>query len=180
MFKTHGHTVGRTKSPIYRCWPDMRRRCTNPNDPEFENYGGRGIKVCDRWQKFENFLEDVPPRPPGAHFDRINNDGNYEPDNVRWITHKEQMTNTRQSRRWFVNGKWYAGAPDAAKEYGVSTATIRRWCFREWHGCRTERVYGNESPRLLPRPPRGPTKAVIFSRAALSPTKPLDDNTGER
>lgn len=76
----------------------MLRRCDNDKKAQWNDYGGRGITVCDRWKKeFTAFLADVGPRPsPGLSIDRINNDGNYEPGNVRWATAKEQRINQRK------------------------------------------------------------------------------------
>lgn len=88
------------KTPEYKAWEHMKARCSNPMHPKYKNYGGRGIEVCDRWQDFVKFWIDVGPRPSKEHsLDRINNDGNYEPGNVRWATRKQQMNNQTNTRR---------------------------------------------------------------------------------
>jgi hypothetical protein len=91
---THGH-AGPT--PEYRTWQAMRNRCTNQHCDKFKHYGGRGIRVCERWDSFENFLADMGLRPSDKPtLDRINPDGNYEPGNCRWATWKQQRHNRRQ------------------------------------------------------------------------------------
>lgn len=87
--------------PLRNVWTSMRQRCRDKNVPNYHRYGGRGITVCGRWNNsFENFVSDVPPRPEPHYkysLDRIDNDGNYEPGNVRWATRKEQSNNTKNS-----------------------------------------------------------------------------------
>lgn len=85
-----------TGSPEYRSWNAMRTRCNNKGHHKFPDYGGRGITICERWNKFENFYADMGPRPSlNLSLDRIDNDGNYEPSNCRWATLKQQARNKR-------------------------------------------------------------------------------------
>lgn len=98
--RSHGYsqavgTIGR----MYWIWQTMNQRCSNPRSHDWKNYGGRGISVCERWRRsFEHFLLDVGSRPsPDLSIDRINNDGNYEPGNVRWTTRSIQNRNKRST-----------------------------------------------------------------------------------
>jgi hypothetical protein len=89
---------GLAGSPTYSSWAAMKQRCLNQNHPKYRNWGGRGIAVCDRWLKFENFLADMGERPVGKTLDRINNDGDYEPGNCRWATPAQQVANRRPQK----------------------------------------------------------------------------------
>lgn len=105
----------RKDHPLHKTWLNIRTRCNNPNNPSYPNYGGRGITICERWDDFWLFVEDVGERPDGCSLDRINNDGNYEPSNVRWATRKEQNSNKRRyKRRDGTKGyRWAKGAYQA-------------------------------------------------------------------
>lgn len=100
-------THGKSRTTEYRIWAGIKDRCLNPNSRSYPGWGGRGIKMCQRWQEsFEAFLEDVGDRPGMEYtLDRIDNDGNYEKGNVRWATWTEQQNNRRSSRYLTHNGE---------------------------------------------------------------------------
>jgi len=103
-----GHrTHGRSRTSEHGTWCAIKQRCGNPNAGCYPRYGGRGIKVCERWlESFDNFFEDMGPRPSRYHsIDRINNDGNYEPGNCRWATQIVQSHNSTASTNLTLNGE---------------------------------------------------------------------------
>lgn len=120
-------THGLSKAPEYDCWIAMKQRCLNPNCPAFRAYGARGITVSDRWLGsggFERFVEDIGRRPTRKHsIDRIDNNGNYEPGNVRWATQRQQLQN-RRTTRWIVyKGKRFTQR-DLARLFDVPFSTV--------------------------------------------------------
>ncbi len=118
---THGYA---NKIPEYRIWKSMTGRCNNKNNESFNNYGGRGIRVCRRWLKFENFLLDMGKRPSKNHsIDRLNNDDGYSKNNCRWATSNQQNRNKRSNINILFNGKTQC-LKDWAKELNMAYLTL--------------------------------------------------------
>lgn len=123
---THGQSGINKISGSYRSWRCMKARCTNPKNNQYYNYGDRGITFCDRWNKYENFLEDMGERPDGYSLERIDPNRNYEPENCCWILNKEQAKNTRRNVWLLLNGEKMIQS-DVAKILNRNSATIREW-----------------------------------------------------
>jgi hypothetical protein len=107
----------------YRIWQAMLNRCRNANVVCYPHYGGRGIKVCERWHSFPAFLADMGEPPEGTTIERVDNDGDYAPGNCRWATRKEQMNNTRACKLVTYNGKTQTVAA-WAEELGINRYTL--------------------------------------------------------
>lgn len=134
---TQSHTThGMSKEPVYSAWNSIIQRCENRNNKSFLDYGGRGIKMCERWRKsFEAFFKDVSMLPnfgkEGYSLNRIDNDGNYEPNNVEWADNIAQANNKRSNRQITYNGKTQTLA-QWADEYGIRYNTLLMRLRRGW------------------------------------------------
>lgn len=93
-----------TKTGVYKSWLKMKERCQDTSGKFWHRYGGRGIVFCERWNSFDSFFADMGSRPDGTELDRINNDGNYEPENCRWISRKENVRNRGNALKVEVDG----------------------------------------------------------------------------
>ena len=148
-------THGQSKTKLHYAWLQMKGRCINPRHKEYRYYGGRGIKVCERWLNFENFAADIGQPPSPKHsIDRKNNDGDYEPGNVKWSTQVEQVRNRGIAIYVEING-------------------VRRH-LAEW-----AEVSGNSYSKLLQRLRRGIVGEMLlktgrYRRTMKERKKPLD------
>lgn len=143
----HGHCKG-YRSVEYSTWRNIKVRCLNPNSEDFKDYGGRGIKICDKWiNSFPHFLQDMGQRPKGFQIDRIDNDKGYEPSNCRWVAPKPQQRNRSDNRFITAFGR---------------TKTLAEWCEETGFGHklisrRLDRGWAAElaisTPRLRARAP---------------------------
>lgn len=120
---THGHTTGRVRTPEYKAWTDMWKRCRSHDKRYFADYLARGIRVCERWKHYSNFFADMAPKPPGLSLGRIDNSKGYSPENCRWETQSQQMRNTRRNRMVLLNG---VEMPliEAIEKSGISKARV--------------------------------------------------------
>lgn len=147
-------THGRSQSKPYKVWKSMVKRCVNPKDPAYARYGGRGIVVCSRWRfgegglsGFECFISDMGERPEGLTVERVNNDGNYEPENCRWDTRRAQSRNKRDNGKVKFRGKIYSWAELGDISAASADAVRSRIMYRGWD---VERAVSTPSQRKTP------------------------------
>lgn len=130
---THGCARRRGRTAEYKIWAKMIARCTNPNDTSWRWYGARGVTVCSRWLRFENFYADMGPRPSSGHsIDRFpNSSGNYEPRNCRWATDAQQTRNYGRNIQITFQGRTQC-VVDWAAELGFRPSCIYQRLDRGW------------------------------------------------
>lgn len=162
----HGEKTGyRKNSPEYNAWKNMRRRCYDAKRSDFARYGGRGIRVCERWMEFANFLADMGRRPgPSYSIERVNNDGHYEPGNCRWATKTEQARNRRSTRLVSWNGRQVSLA-QACEEAGIDHDVVRA----RIHSCgwSVERALTEPAKKQLTRLTQAEADAIAVDSRAM-------------
>lgn len=164
----HGHTGGGCQSQEYKAWADIKGRCTNPNVRNYKHYGARGIRVCQWFMVFNNFLAELGIKPTKKHsIDRRNNDGHYScghcdecianswPSNCHWVTNKEQQRNRRDNKLLTLNGKIQSMAA-WIEELGVCRATVSYRLRKGW-----------SEQRALTAPPRSIRRSLHAPAPAL-------------
>ena len=134
---TRSTTHGLRKSRAYRAWGNMMSRCYNVRGKEYKHYGARGIKVCKMWHKFPNFYEDMSECPAGYSIERINVNGNYEPNNCDWIPRNKQNRNKRNSRLITFNGETHC-LSEWAERLGIKPDLVK---YRLRYGWSVERAF---------------------------------------
>lgn len=128
----HGKSSLHCITPEYKAWKAMRARCNNPDNPYYKNYGARGIKICEEWNDFENFIRDIGLRPSIKHsLDRIDNNKNYSPSNCAWRTRKEQCRNRRSNKTITMNNTEMTLA-EIAEKYNLKYSTFLERIRRGW------------------------------------------------
>lgn len=126
--KTHGKHGTR----IYRIWQNMKKRCLTKTDRSYPYYGGRGITICDKWMRFEGFYSDVGEPPSAKHqLDRIDNNGNYTPENIRWVLSSENCRNRRSNRLIEWNGE-VKTVVEWSEILGINWGVLRQRLYRGW------------------------------------------------
>lgn len=136
--------------PTFQCWNAMMQRCTNPANPGWQRYGGRGITVCAAWHKFDGFVADMGTKPVGFQIERKNVDGNYEPGNCKWATALEQANNRRTNVFLVINGVRLTKA-QWARKYGIDQRLLHSRLRGGWtlpQALTTPRLPGDRNVRL--------------------------------
>ena len=129
---------GLSRHKIHWTWDSMKQRCLDPNNKRWDRYGGRGIKVCDAWMVFDNFLRDMGLPPSKSHqLDRINNDGDYEPGNCRWVDLRQQANNKSTNVHLTYDGMTLT-LTEWARRKGFNPQTL--WARINTHGWSVERA----------------------------------------
>lgn len=124
-------THDKSRTSTYRCWSDMKQRCSNKTNKHYNDYGGRGIVVCNSWENFEQFLKDMGEKPKGMSLDRIDNDKGYCLDNCRWATPKQQVKNRRNNRVVTYKGETKL-LIDWCEEFGKNYDCVRWRLDHDW------------------------------------------------
>lgn len=129
--KNQKTTHGMSRTALYKLWSSMKARCGNPRAMNYSMYGGRGITVCNRWKKFENFYADMHPRPVGTTLERMDNNKGYSPENCRWATPFDQGQNKRNNRLYEIHGSIYT-LSDVSRKFRIPINTFRSRLVRGW------------------------------------------------
>lgn len=147
--RSFSRTHGQSNTRAYTIWASMKQRCLNPNVAAYKYYGGRGVKVCDDWLQFSRFLADMGQPTPRAKLERIDNNGNYQMDNCRWATSREQSRNTRWNVILSFDGKTMClkdWSIEVGRNYPTLLTRAKRW--------------GNKPEWILFAPPHTRLKAL--------------------
>lgn len=172
---THGFRPKGLMMPEYKAWCSMRDRCLCVSFRDYHRYGGRGITICSRWDDFSNFLADMGRRPSSLYsIDRINNNGNYEPDNCRWATREQQQRNRRTTKLSESDVVEIRNSTDSqystARRFGIHQSTVSRlrsnefWIIRPEVSSSLARTHGQP---LVSRKP-DETNNLYAQKASLS------------
>lgn len=128
-----GYKHGMRNTSTYESWAHLIQRCNNPNNKDYKNYGGKGITICKSWLKFENFFADMGVKPEKLTIDRINNNGNYNPENCKWSTSTEQNHNKRKAinNQTGITGVQYNPKGDGFRAFiGFNGNELYLGCFK--------------------------------------------------
>lgn len=159
MIKREKH--GFTGTRVYHIWRQMRYRCSSPKAPEYKNYGGRGIKVCKRWDSFKNFIEDMGVPEGNLTLERKDNSKGYSPENCKWATYKEQLNNRRDNNRVTAFGRTQT-VTQWAEEYKLPVTTLHNRLFRA-------KMHSEDALRASPYAQQRGTMTYKMMRKAYGP-----------